>query len=340
MAEFRAVRVPGRAIYGTARWVAIPAIFAWAASRTTKALRKKPDGSPDFGPLTRHTLLLGVVVAWALLFLITQGDPEALGAHRAHVNIHGFLPTQESVALAYGLLGALLCAPEIVRRKLPLEHASEQASRLVPAGLAAIAALVTGSYLFALHFFNQPLARIPPGPLIASILAVMALVTPLYQLIARACWRYGLADLLDPVAWWAKGSEVTKEIMSYDRELREAGQTLAARERVLGPDHPDTLTSRNNLANAYQAAGRTDEAITLHEQNLTARERVLGPDHPDTLTSRNNLAAAYRAAGRLDEAIGLHEQTLAARERVLGPDHPDTLTWVPQLICFLVCDAG
>jgi hypothetical protein len=37
-------------------------------------------------------------------------------------------------------------------------------------------------------------------------------------------------------------------------------QTLTARERVLGPDHPDTLTSRNNLAVAYQAAGRTEEA--------------------------------------------------------------------------------
>ncbi len=35
-------------------------------------------------------------------------------------------------------------------------------------------------------------------------------------------------------------------------------QTLAARERVLGPDHPDTLGSRNNLAAAYRAAGRAD----------------------------------------------------------------------------------
>ena len=33
---------------------------------------------------------------------------------------------------------------------------------------------------------------------------------------------------------------------------------LAARERVLGPDHPDTLNSRNNLANAYRAAGRRE----------------------------------------------------------------------------------
>jgi len=34
-------------------------------------------------------------------------------------------------------------------------------------------------------------------------------------------------------------------------------QTLAARERVPGPDHPDTLRSRNNLAAAYRDAGRT-----------------------------------------------------------------------------------
>ena len=104
------------------------------------------------------------------------------------------------------------------------------------------------------------------------------------------------------------------------------GERLVAdQERVLGPDHPDTLASRNNLAVAYRDAGRLDEAISLHEQTLAARERVLGPDHPDTLNSRNNLAVAYRAAGRLDEAISLHEQALAARERVLGPDHPDTL---------------
>jgi len=29
-------------------------------------------------------------------------------------------------------------------------------------------------------------------------------------------------------------------------------RNLADRTRILGPDHPDTLTSRNNLATAYQ----------------------------------------------------------------------------------------
>ena len=100
---------------------------------------------------------------------------------------------------------------------------------------------------------------------------------------------------------------------------------LADRERVLGADHPDTLTTRNNLALAYWAAGRAAEAITLLEQTLADEERVLGADHPGTLTTRNNLANAYQAAGRTAEAITLHEQTLADMERVLGADHPVTL---------------
>ncbi len=97
-------------------------------------------------------------------------------------------------------------------------------------------------------------------------------------------------------------------------------------EQTLGTTHPDTLTSRNNLAGAYQDAGKLDQAIILHEQTLADRERILGPRHPHTLTSRNNLAYAYKDAGKLDQAITLHKQTLADRERILGPRHRDTLT--------------
>ena len=95
---------------------------------------------------------------------------------------------------------------------------------------------------------------------------------------------------------------------------------------ALGPDHPDTLASRNSLAGAYRDAGRLDKAITLYEQILEDSINVLGTDHPDALTARNNLAGAYRAAGRLDEAITLYEQVFSGRSRVLDPDHRSTLT--------------
>ena len=123
--------------------------------------------------------------------------------------------------------------------------------------------------------------------------------------LARALWH--AAELGDPQAALSLSDAVNL--------LNDA----------LGPDHPDTLTSRNSLANAYQAAGRLGEAIDLHERTLADRERALGSDHPHTLTSRSNLAIAYRSAGRLGEAIDLHERTLADRERALGSDHPDTL---------------
>ena len=94
---------------------------------------------------------------------------------------------------------------------------------------------------------------------------------------------------------------------------------------VLGPHHPDTLASRNNLAGTYRDSGRLDKAITLYEQILEDSIRVLGTDHPSTLTSRLNLAGAYQAAGRLSEAIPVYEQVFSGRSRVLGPDHRSTL---------------
>ena len=94
---------------------------------------------------------------------------------------------------------------------------------------------------------------------------------------------------------------------------------------VLGPHHPDTLASRNNLAGTYRASGRLDKATPLYEQILEDSIRGLGTDHPSTLTSRLNLAGAYQAAGRLSEAIPVYEQVFSGRSRVLGPDHRSTL---------------
>ena len=60
------------------------------------------------------------------------------------------------------------------------------------------------------------------------------------------------------------------------------GEPLTADlERLLGPDHPDTLNARNSLAAAYQKAGRATEAILLFELTLaTAAAQVLEPTPP------------------------------------------------------------
>ena len=113
---------------------------------------------------------------------------------------------------------------------------------------------------------------------------------------------------------------------SAPQAIPVAEPLLADQERVLGPDHPDTLASRNNLAIAYQAAGRTgrgDPAVRADPGRPRAGAGPGPPRHPDLPEQPRR---AYQAAGRTAEAIALYEQTLADRERVLGPDHPDTLS--------------
>ncbi len=102
-------------------------------------------------------------------------------------------------------------------------------------------------------------------------------------------------------------------------------RVAADTERLLGPEHPDTLTAQGNLALSYQSAGRTGEAIAILERVAADTEQLLGPEHPHTLTLQGELAASYLAAGRTAEAIAIEERVAADRERLLGPDHPGTL---------------
>jgi tetratricopeptide (TPR) repeat protein len=110
----------------------------------------------------------------------------------------------------------------------------------------------------------------------------------------------------------------------YDTAVRVHAQARAVREGALGLEHPDTLTSRSNLAAALRDTGRVSEAIALDEVTLKLRATKLGPDHIDTLKSGNNLALKYVDAGRLKEAIALYESTLKGYLAKLGPDDPLT----------------
>jgi hypothetical protein len=62
------------------------------------------------------------------------------------------------------------------------------------------------------------------------------------------------------------------------------------RERILGPEHRDTLDVRADLAFWTGEAGDAGAARDQYAALLPVFERVLGPEHPETLTARGNLA--------------------------------------------------
>ena len=164
---------------------------------------------------------------------------------------------------------------------------------------------------------------------------------PWFRRIAANVLMAGILVAIVPSAPRAQSAEDIAALNRRAVQLYEQGNYVAAMaltqkaltlaERVLGPDHPNTLATLNNLATVYSEQGRYADAEPIYKRVLETRERVLGPEHPDTLISLNNLATLYSDQGRYAEAASLYRRALQIRERVLGKDHPDTLFSVNNL---------
>jgi tetratricopeptide (TPR) repeat protein len=112
-------------------------------------------------------------------------------------------------------------------------------------------------------------------------------------------------------------------------------RALGIREKMFGPEHPDTATSLNNLAVLLQSQGELAAARPLYERALAIREKSFSPEHPDPAASLNNLAGLLQAQGELAAARPLLERALTIREKVLGPEHSDTARSVSNLAFLL-----
>ena len=102
---------------------------------------------------------------------------------------------------------------------------------------------------------------------------------------AQSLWRASLNNLIG-LAKLALGQYA--EALTYSR------RALAITEQALGPDHPDTATSLDNLAALYRAQGRYPEAEPLVRRALAITEQALGPDHPTTRTIRDNFLNRFK----------------------------------------------
>jgi tetratricopeptide (TPR) repeat protein len=91
----------------------------------------------------------------------------------------------------------------------------------------------------------------------------------------------------------------------YPEAERLIRQVIETRRRVLGPDHPDTMTATISLASLYRKEGRYDEAEELTRATLERQRKVLGESHPSCALSVYNLAAIAAAKGDRENALEL-----------------------------------
>jgi Tetratricopeptide repeat len=57
---------------------------------------------------------------------------------------------------------------------------------------------------------------------------------------------------------------------------------LRLREKILTPEHPETLRTCFNLAVCLRSEGEIQEASAFAQRAVDGARKVLGPAHPDT----------------------------------------------------------
>jgi serine/threonine protein kinase/tetratricopeptide (TPR) repeat protein len=102
-------------------------------------------------------------------------------------------------------------------------------------------------------------------------------------------------------------------------------RALTLRQKLLGAEHLETRSARNDLAMCYHYLDRLDQALPLFEESLRLTRKVQGAEHPNTQTAMSNLAACYLDLGRLDQGLPLCEETLRLHQKVQGTEHTGTL---------------
>jgi hypothetical protein len=107
---------------------------------------------------------------------------------------------------------------------------------------------------------------------------------------------------------------------------------MEAMKEKFGEDHPDTLSSMQNLASTYRDQGRWQEAENLEVHVMEARKERLGADHLDTLTSMANLAFIYRDQLRWTEAFALLSEAVLGMQQLLGLDHPQVSYYMQEQV--------
>jgi len=289
--------------------------------------------------------------------MLARGEPAGYPGTVATAWTLAFRQLEKSPG-AVGLLRLLaFCAPEPIPLRLMLQSSGGIISQLGPDVTPMLVPLLEDPLVP-----NDAVAALRRYSLITQAAGGSVSVHGLVQVVTldqipaehRAQWRQVAAALIEaaipadtksPDTWpvcamllphaqkaLADHSVGMARIASY---LGHSGSYAAARNlqsriaeacaRVYGPEHPDTLTARHELAHWTGEAGDPAGARDQFADLLPIRERVLGPEHPDTLAARASLA---RWTGEAGDAAGARDQfadLLPIRERVLGPEHPDTL---------------
>jgi serine/threonine-protein kinase len=124
---------------------------------------------------------------------------------------------------------------------------------------------------------------------------------------------------------------------TFDRQaIALERRILASHERLLGPDHPDTLMAHGSLASLLDNAGEYAQALAEAKLTLAGQRRVLGPDHPLVSATLTLIGDIEDDAHHLDASRAAYQEALDDRDRLLGTHDVHTIESASRLYSVLV----
>lgn len=100
---------------------------------------------------------------------------------------------------------------------------------------------------------------------------------------------------------------------------------LALREKILGPEAPETLATLRSLGSIYLRTREPDRAIQVLTRAYESTSTALGPEHHLTSLARQDLGASLHTLKRDEQALPHLEAAFNAFRSRLGPGHVNTL---------------
>jgi tetratricopeptide (TPR) repeat protein/predicted Ser/Thr protein kinase len=138
--------------------------------------------------------------------------------------------------------------------------------------------------------------------------------------LARALYPGRTVEVASALGDHATGLIYLNDYSGAEREFLESLQILT---ELLGEDHPEIATVRENLGGVYFRQKKFDQTAKNLELVLAMRRKALGDDSEPVARTLANMGAVYLSAGDLDAAARVYPEALERLSRKLGPDHPD-----------------
>ena len=290
--------------------------------------------------------------------MLRRGEPTGYPGTVATTWALAFSQLEESSSAAVGLLRLLaFCAPDAIPLRLLLQPRPGLAEELHPDAAVLLTPLLADPLAAkdAIAALRRYSLISPAAEGSASVHRLVQAVTADQMSTALAeAWRRATAavigaaipeDTQQPDNWPAcaallphvqaavpADSDATAQMADYlasignysaARDLQQ--KAAAARERVLGREHPRTFDAQGDLANwtgqAGDAAGARDQFAAL----LSIQQRVLDPEDPNVLATRANLAHWTGEAGDAAGARREYAALLPILEQVSSPEDPIVL---------------